>query len=118
MPQQGAEPWVKAGTPTACRRGWLDGRCWLPKEQRAVVNKKIMGLNLRGRLTSIFKETQHAEAHGGASCEVCRALEASLPGHFPHPLTELLSSSSSCSSSTGHSGGHWEYTGEKMESKG
>lgn len=60
MPQQGAEPWVKAGTPTACRRGWLDGRCWLPKEQRAVVNKKIMGLNLRGQLTYLLFSRKHS----------------------------------------------------------
>jgi hypothetical protein len=60
MPQQGAESWVKAGTPTAGLRGWLDGRCWPPKEQRAVVNKKILCLNLRGWLTYLLFSRKHS----------------------------------------------------------
>lgn len=54
MLQQGAEPQVKAVTPTACLRGRLDGSCWLPKEERPMVNKKSMFLNLRGPVTYLL----------------------------------------------------------------
>lgn len=54
MLQQGAEPQVKAVTPTACLRGRLDGSCWLPKEERPMVNKKSMCLNLRGPVTYLL----------------------------------------------------------------
>lgn len=117
--QWGAASWIKTGTPIAPLRGPPDGRCWLPKEQRPTVNKKIMCLKLMaGRGDFLLQKKRSCHGDPSSWSFLCGVLSTGslLPSWLPHltlptsphPELRLLSSS------TGHS---YEQRGQSQKGR-